>query len=236
MPDGYLLSPGKLRQVDDLIAERAMSAAGPPARAPFRPLPGVLVKIIELMDEGSAIYDGMIVRCKSWSDSWDNQGTANVRIRHLAGLSLTVGDVYTATPAGTSDEASPADAGTIPLYVTGDGGGAGTGGGSIIRADAAGSTVTAFVQGDDGAGGLEDVGDAITVKKLTAPAREDFEVDGYYIAVQVGGQWYAETGPKTACFTLPDFSSPGVLNCTTDPPTIDWADRVSIRVIDRVCP
>jgi hypothetical protein len=104
----------------------------------------------------------------------------------------------------------------------------GGGGGVVVRADGSGASVSAFVQGDDGAGGLEDVGTAITVKKFTAPAREDFEEDGYYMAVQVGEQWYAETGPKTVCGTVVTATTcvDGVLSVTT----------ATKRFIDRACP
>ena len=38
----------------------------------------------------------------------------------------------------------------------------------------------------------------------------------------------------TTCVSIPDFSSPGMLDCDTG--TITWSDTVKIRVIDEVCP
>jgi hypothetical protein len=81
----------------------------------------------------------------------------------------------------------------LQSWGTGEGGG-----GVVVRADADGSgSVTAYVQEDNGAGGLQDVGSSITVKSFTNPKRGNFEDDGYYVAVQVGDQWYAETGSRT---------------------------------------
>jgi len=131
------------------------------------------------------------------------------------------------TPAGNADWGSAAGSWLLRASRTGfrakggsDGATAafsrptgGGGGAVVVRADAAGASVSAYVQADDGAGGLDDVGAAITVKTFTAPAREDFELNGYYPAVRVGTQWYAETGPKTTCV---ETIEPGSLTCTDD--------------------
>jgi hypothetical protein len=97
--------------------------------------------------------------------------------------------------------APAAGVGTCVVLLQGWGTGAG-GGGVVVRADAdaaGGVGVTAYRQRDNGVGGLEDDPDlsSITVKAFTLPLRGNFEDDGKYIAVQVGDQWYAETGPRT---------------------------------------
>lgn len=104
-----------------------------------------------------------------------------------------------------------------------------------VRATAAGSSVSCYLQTDTGSG-LTDIGDPITVNVFPTPAREDFETNGIYPAFMIGDVWYAETGPLTECIEIPDFSAPGVLNCATSPPTIDWADRVQRRVLAKACP
>lgn len=98
---------------------------------------------------------------------------------------------------------------------------------AIVKATASGSSVACYIQADDGAGGLTNVGSTITVKKFTAPARENFETNGYYIAVRVGAQWYAETGPLTECVTI--NSSICVDGSLVTTP-------ITVRVINRACP
>lgn len=135
------------------------------------------------------------------------------------GAALADGDYVVAVASGRTDS------GSVPVWACGTAGGVV----AVVRADGDGAAVTAFVQRDDGAGGLEDDPDlaSIEVKVFPDPAREDFEEDGYYLAARVGGQWYAETGPKTACQEVVTEVEcvDGELTVTTE----------TIRVIDRSC-
>jgi hypothetical protein len=79
----------------------------------------------------------------------------------------------------------------LQSWGTGEGGG-----GVVVRADATGAdSITCYRQKEGGGTLIDDPAlDAITVRRFTAPVRNNFEEDGYYAAFQVGTLWYAETG------------------------------------------
>jgi hypothetical protein len=109
------------------------------------------------------------------------------------------------------------------------------GGGIVIRAAAAGAgPVNAYEQIADGTGALFDTGPIIQVRKFPQPAREDFELNGRYPAFKVGTQYFAETGPATACEEVVTKDSVGHLDCSSM--TITFTGTKKVRFINRACP
>lgn len=105
------------------------------------------------------------------------------------------------------------------------------GNGVIVRATEDGNPATCFVQGP----GLTDTGDPIEVNIFPSPPREDFVEDGYYLAAFDGEDWYAETGPRSKCIEIPDFSETASIDCDTG--EIIWGGFINIRVFDTAeCP